>query len=104
MSFFEKIKKFWVRKVLRRVYDPDKVSSIPFDKMNLAEMKFIMELLYTGMNRTEEDLVKVIDYVSETPTPCDKCFGLEIPDEYCFKCEETGVVRNKHLCSWPWDD
>ena len=68
--------------------------------MNAAEMRLFAEVLHAEIVETQGHLMKLKDYVSEVPAPCDKCDG---PENYCFKCEGTGIVKNKHLCSWPWD-
>jgi hypothetical protein len=95
------IKRFLVRKILRKVYDPEEIIRIPFKDMNAAEMRVFVEAMYTKMIDMQGSIEKMRSYVAEIPAPCDKCY--DDVDMYCFKCEGTGLVRNKSLCSWPWD-
>ena len=53
MSFFKRIKRFFIRKILRRIYDPEELLKIPFSEMNSSEIRFFMEVLYTGMIEAE---------------------------------------------------
>ncbi|MHA2280296.1 MAG: hypothetical protein ACXAC5_05555 [Promethearchaeota archaeon] len=95
------IKRFFVRKILRKACDPKEVFGIPFKDMNAAEMKIFIETMYTEIVEMQGYIVKLKEYVSEAPAPCDKCCNEA--ELYCFKCEGTGIVRNKNLCNWPWD-
>ena len=104
MSFFKRIKRFFIRKILRRIYDPEELLKIPFSEMNSSEIRFFMEVLYTGMIEAEGNLIKAVSYISEVPTHCDKCPDSIDLDYYCFKCEGTGIIKNKHLCDWPWEN
>jgi len=95
------IKRFLTRKIFRKVYDPKEIPNIPFKDMNTAEMKVFMEMMYTDMIEIQDSVIRLINYMSEIPAPCDKCDGESF--DFCFKCENTGVVKNKNLCGWPWD-
>ena len=104
MNLFERIKRFWIRKVLRRVYDPDEIFEMPITYMNQAETIFFIESLYIELIEMRVDFTVITSYVSEALSPCDKCFDLEVSEAFCFKCEGTELVKNKQLCSWPWED
>jgi hypothetical protein len=76
MSFFERIKRFFTRNSNKISYD-------------------------NALREIHNNISMLVRYLGEAPAPCDKCSGME---DYCFKCEGTGVVKNKHLCDWPWED
>jgi len=95
------IKRFLIRKILRKVYDPKEVSKIPFKDMNSAEMKIFMEIIYSEIIEIQNNITRLVNCVSEVPAICDKCYGET--ETFCFKCENTGMVKNRNLCNWPWE-
>ena len=104
MKLLEKIKRFWIRSILRRVYDSDEIfeNEIPFEKMNHKETALIIGMLYSEISNLQDDMMGITEYVSHIPTPCDKCSNYENPGLYCVKCDGSGIIENKRLCDWPW--
>jgi hypothetical protein len=94
------IKRFLIRKIFRKVYDPEEILDIPFKDMNTAEIKVFMKIMYTEITEVKNNIARLVNYMSEIPAPCDKC---NEETAVCFKCENTGIVKNKNLCGWPWE-
>lgn len=101
MNIIERIKRFWARRVLRKIYDPDGMLPIPIEKLNTKELKLYVSGLNESIEEIKDDLSLLIDHVSDNPTQCDKCIGYT-SEEYCFKCDNTGIISNKQLFKWPW--
>ena len=57
------------------------------------------------LESTIEDLVAdhniIIEKLGEISVYCDKCNG-GADKPQCFKCNSTGIVKNKQLHDWPW--
>lgn len=100
------IKRFWVRKILGRIYDEDEIfnHSISISKMNKAELGLAIDMLYMNVLDNQQDIKTAISIMAESPNKCDKCLNYDGEYKLCFKCEGTGIVKNGQLCNWPWSD
>lgn len=100
---WEKIKKFWIRKVLRKVYSLDDIENLEWTNMNMSEKNIIVENLYARVTELENNIEELVYYLSDVPTKCDKCFNYDHDsDEDCFKCENSGIIRKSQLMGWVW--
>jgi hypothetical protein len=103
MGLLNKLKRFWVRIVLGQVFDPEEVLSGKIKSPNTAEVVFMMDILYREIQEIHKTIDTMVYYVAEVPTPCDKCDNyIEPGSKLCFKCEGSGIIKNKQLCNWPW--
>lgn len=106
MSLFTAIKRFWIRKILGRVYDTSEIfeNLIPIENMNKAELKLTVSILYNTVYEIQQDIRQVVRYIGEAAIQCDKCSNYDGEYSVCYKCEGSGVVRNKQLFDWPWEN
>ena len=103
----ESIKKFWIRHILRKVYNAKEVvdGTIAFHDMNRAERKLYFDVLKEGLLGMQNTMQEIINYIAKIPTTCDKCDNYTDPgSSLCSKCENSGVIKNKHLCDWHWQN
>lgn len=67
---------------------------------SISKQNVKIEELESIVNSLAADHDIIIDKLSEISVYCDKCNGGEnVP---CFKCNNTGIIKNKQLYDWPW--
>jgi len=105
MSIIERLKRFWIRKILRKVYDPIEIieNHIPIDKMNRAEVLLTIDTLHSSFDEMQQDIKLIIYQMSETGAICDKCNNYNGVESICWKCSSSGITRSRQLCDWPWE-
>ena len=57
---WEKIKKFWIRKVLRKVYSLDDIENLEWTTMNMSEKNIIVENLYLRVTELENNIEELV--------------------------------------------